>query len=76
MLSVFVFIVMSGHLTNKITKDSWKMQSDMSTACDVDAKSGLLFDMNAEFSLAQSQICSLKCPCTLNTVPRSQSVFL
>ena len=76
MLFSFVFIILSGHLTNKITKDSWRMQADMSSACDLDAKSGLLYDMNAEFTLAQNQICSLRCPCTLETVPRSQSVFL
>lgn len=52
------------------------MQKEMSTACDVDAKSGLLYDMNYEFVSAANQICSLKCPCILATRPRSQSVFL
>lgn len=76
MLASFVFVIMSGHLTNQITKDSWRMQESMSSACDVNTKDGLLYDMDREFKLAQDQICQFDCPCNLKTRPRSQSVFI
>ena len=60
-----IFIGLSAQLTREITQASWNMQQEMTTACDVDAKSGLLYEMNKEYNYSQNLLCSPKCPCNL-----------
>ena len=45
-----LFIGLSGQLTRSVTEVSWKMQKEMSSACDLNTNSSLLYDMNKVYN--------------------------